>query len=149
MLERIRALREDLHAVLGAVADGGDVDPARLTALRDAGAAALLRAGQSAALPLRFAFGPARADDLPAGIALSVLDLLVVADLSRVRRCADDSCGWLYLDRSRRWCSSADCGNRHRVQQFAARARRPGASRRHGRTMPRPGDHTGATGRWR
>jgi len=128
VLERARALREDLHAVLSVVAGGEDVDPARLTALRDIGAAALLRARSRAALPLRFAFGPARADDIPEGIALSVLDLLVLTDLSRVRRCADDTCGWLYLDRSRnhsrRWCSSADCGNRHRVQQFAARARR-------------------------
>lgn len=50
-------------------------------------------------------------------IARSVADLLTTGDPSRVRQCADDrGCGWLFLDqsrnRSRRWCSMDDCGNR-------------------------------------
>ena len=46
-----------------------------------------------------------------------------VAD--RVRQCGDDDCGWLFLDRSkngsRRWCSSADCGNRARARRHYQR----------------------------
>lgn len=50
-------------------------------------------------------------------IARSAADLLAFGDPSRIRQCADDrGCGWLFLDRSRnrsrRWCSMEDCGNR-------------------------------------
>jgi predicted RNA-binding Zn ribbon-like protein len=50
-------------------------------------------------------------------IARSAADLLTSTRLSRVRQCADDrGCGWLFVDRSRnrsrRWCSMDDCGNR-------------------------------------
>ncbi len=44
----------------------------------------------------------------------------------RLGQCADDSCGWVFLDgsprRNRRWCSSASCGNRHRVRRHQERA---------------------------
>jgi predicted RNA-binding Zn ribbon-like protein len=53
------------------------------------------------------------------------LDALLTAPLGRIGVCADESCGWIFLDTSRglnrRWCSSADCGNRHRVQQYHRR----------------------------
>lgn len=46
---------------------------------------------------------------------------------ARLGRCADDDCGWAFHDTSRRgarrWCSSADCGNRHRVRRHYARTR--------------------------
>ncbi|RIL10843.1 MAG: hypothetical protein DCC75_03515 [Proteobacteria bacterium] len=42
-------------------------------------------------------------------------ELLTSDDLSRLRICAAEECGWLFLDRSkngtRRWCDMADCGN--------------------------------------
>lgn len=44
----------------------------------------------------------------------------------RLGQCADDSCGWVFLDgsprRNRRWCSSASCGNRHRVRRHQERS---------------------------
>jgi predicted RNA-binding Zn ribbon-like protein len=48
-------------------------------------------------------------------------DLLTGEDLSRVGRCADDNCGWLFFDtsrnHSRRWCSMKDCGNRAKARR--------------------------------
>ena len=40
--------------------------------------------------------------------------------------CADDTCGWLFLDttrnRTRRWCVMKECGNRSKVRRFRERA---------------------------
>jgi predicted RNA-binding Zn ribbon-like protein len=47
--------------------------------------------------------------------------------LARVRRCANSSCGWLFLDtsknHSRRWCSMSDCGNRAKARRHYSRRR--------------------------
>lgn len=56
-------------------------------------------------------------DGLLHGIARSAADLLTdPSRLSRLRMCATDGCGWLFLDESRgarrRWCSMQGCGNR-------------------------------------
>lgn len=66
-------------------------------------------------------------DDLTAprtAIAMLAHDL-VSSDLGDVRQCADEACGWVYLDRSprhnRRWCTAAGCGNRNRVARHQAR----------------------------
>ncbi|XXM72428.1 CGNR zinc finger domain-containing protein [Lysinibacillus sphaericus] len=53
----------------------------------------------------------------------SAVDLLVSKDdLERVKQCEGDPCGWLFFDtsrnRSRRWCSMADCGNRAKARRF-------------------------------
>lgn len=57
----------------------------------------------------------------------SAMDLLTSADLERVRECACESCGWLFLDtsknRSRRWCSMEACGNRTKARRHYARQR--------------------------
>jgi predicted RNA-binding Zn ribbon-like protein len=58
-------------------------------------------------------------------IALSAAELLTSPMSARVRECADDECGWLFLDlsknRSRRWCSMSDCGNLAKARRFQAR----------------------------
>lgn len=68
-----------------------------------------------------------RADDPGGAVRLAVWRLFEDEDLSRLRQCGDDGCGWLFLDRSkngsRRWCSSADCGNRARARRHYERAR--------------------------
>jgi predicted RNA-binding Zn ribbon-like protein len=50
---------------------------------------------------------------------------LITSDLHAARQCADDACGWVYLDTSPRhnriWCTAAGCGNRNRVARHAAR----------------------------
>ena len=42
----------------------------------------------------------------------------------RLGVCADEECRWAFIDTSKRgdriWCSSADCGNRHRARRHHA-----------------------------
>lgn len=61
-------------------------------------------------------------------VVRAAADLLTHPErLARVRACASDSCGWLFVDttknRSRRWCDMADCGNRAKVRRHYARTR--------------------------
>ena len=49
-------------------------------------------------------------------IVESAADALILAELARVRRCADPRCGRVFQDETkngrRRWCDMATCGNR-------------------------------------
>jgi predicted RNA-binding Zn ribbon-like protein len=74
-------------------------------------------------------FAPGQPLDTPLwAVALAIGELLVSADLGRVRECpGDDGCGWLFLDASRnggrRWCSMQVCGNRAKVRRHHGRER--------------------------
>jgi predicted RNA-binding Zn ribbon-like protein len=61
-------------------------------------------------------------------IMLAACELLESSQVERLRQCANHPCGWLFLDQSkngsRRWCSSAECGNATRVRRFRSRQRR-------------------------
>jgi predicted RNA-binding Zn ribbon-like protein len=128
----VRDLREQLHTVLSPLADGSgaptavDVAPRLNDRLTDAVAHSRL-----AGVPLRWAIEPVRPADVVRLLSLEVLDLLTLYDLARLRRCDGPGCGWVFLDRSRnhtrRWCSSADCGNRDRARRHYARHRAEGA----------------------
>ncbi|TWF75850.1 putative RNA-binding Zn ribbon-like protein [Pseudonocardia hierapolitana] len=132
-LERAHELREVLGDVFGAVADGADDIAGRWSRLRpfaaDAVAAAELDTRSGA-----YRWSWSGADD-PAvvlhPVATAATDLLVSAELGRVKRCA--RCPWLYVDRSknrsRRWCDMADCGTAEKMGRYVARraARRRGA----------------------
>lgn len=45
-----------------------------------------------------------------------------------LRECSDDTCAWLFIDRtknhSRRWCDVNTCGSRNRVREFRQRQKR-------------------------
>ncbi len=45
----------------------------------------------------------------------------------KLRRCIGEHCGWFFLDtsrnKSRRWCSMSDCGNRAKARRHRARQR--------------------------
>ena len=60
--------------------------------------------------------------------------LITSGDLSRLRECGGERCGWLFLDRSRnrsrQWCRMEDCGNVSKVRRF--RRRRAGRAVRLG-----------------
>jgi predicted RNA-binding Zn ribbon-like protein len=55
-------------------------------------------------------------------VARSATDLLTQGDLTRLRQCEGDDCGWIFEDtsrnRSRRWCEMRDCGNIAKVRRF-------------------------------
>jgi predicted RNA-binding Zn ribbon-like protein len=61
-------------------------------------------------------------------IALSALTLLTQADLSRIKQCQGDHCGWLFLDttknKSRRWCEMEVCGNRAKQKRHQSKLRK-------------------------
>lgn len=66
-------------------------------------------------------------DSMLAPITRSAGDLLTSDDLSRVRECDGDTCGWLFIDKSknhsRRWCAMNDCGNRAKARRHYKRVR--------------------------
>lgn len=71
-------------------------------------------------------FDPAgRLDGMLAVIAWSAIELLRSSDIGRVKTCGNDTCGWLFVDRSknrsRRWCEMSDCGNDEKARRFVAR----------------------------
>jgi predicted RNA-binding Zn ribbon-like protein len=70
-------------------------------------------------------------------IARAAGELLTSAARRRVRQCAGDACGWLFLDttrnHSRQWCDMRDCGNLAKVRRFRQRARRVAKGGRPGR----------------
>jgi predicted RNA-binding Zn ribbon-like protein len=62
-------------------------------------------------------------------IASAAADVLTSeADRGHLRECADDTCAWLFVDRtknhSRRWCDMATCGSRNKVREFRERQKR-------------------------
>ena len=67
----------------------------------------------------------------PSGALGSVLAELhhaaEVAKLDRLKMCASEECRWIFFDRSkpatRRWCSSALCGNRQKTRAYRGRQR--------------------------
>lgn len=60
-------------------------------------------------------------------VAQSAAELLTSSELDRVGMCPGDGCGWLFFDtsknRSRRWCSMEDCGNRAKARRHYQRKR--------------------------
>jgi predicted RNA-binding Zn ribbon-like protein len=127
-LRRAIEIRELIYRIFSAVAGGrtparGDLErlhAERIEALRHA------TVQWSGALASTFA----GCDNLLTPVypvVLSAVELLESDELAKVRQCANDPCGWLFVDRSRngsrRWCSSSDCGNESRVRRFRARTR--------------------------
>ncbi len=60
-----------------------------------------------------------------APVIWSAADLLTHAGERRIRRCANDKCRWVFVDRSkggtRRWCDMNSCGNRAKAHRHYAR----------------------------
>ena len=58
-------------------------------------------------------------------ITVSATELLVNGDISRLEKCGNDVCNWLFLDtsrnRRRHWCDMKDCGNLAKVRHFRAK----------------------------
>ena len=58
-------------------------------------------------------------------IAHSGAELFTTGDLSRLRECCGEECGWLFEDtsknRSRQWCDMQDCGNLAKVRRYRTR----------------------------
>jgi predicted RNA-binding Zn ribbon-like protein len=123
LLRRTRQLREALHAIWtgrGSVGEAEKVAAAYRSALRgrcldlDGNVGGWHDGALKAQTPLD-------------RLAVESVTLLTTVPFARIKRCGDAACGWLFLDAShrqnRRWCSTADCGNRARVRSFYRRTR--------------------------
>ena len=70
-----------------------------------------------------------RLDQILCSVADSAAKMLTTGDLTRLRQCPGEDCGWLVDDasrnRSRQWCDMKDCGNVAKVRRFRSRLRSP------------------------
>lgn len=128
-------LREMLWRTMSAVAEGAAPAREDVAALNKAlastpGRRELEAAGEGFAWALG-AEG-ATAPLLLAPVLWSAGDLLVGPRRSRVRRCGNERCLFLFLDDSksgnRRWCSMQSCGNRAKAHRHYLRRRESGGN---------------------
>jgi len=118
------AFREALYNVLAAASSNRRARPADLAVVNDHVAdtfkgAALAQAGERFSLETR---AEEWLDAVLRPVTRAAVDLLTSDDVTRVGRCADEECAWLFLDttrsRTRRWCDMRVCGNRSKVRRF-------------------------------
>lgn len=127
-LTRVRSLREDLYELFLAIAEGRDVEAARVARLgrlwRAARSHQELTKGERG-VELRLVSNASEFDHLLWPVVLSAVELLTSDRLHFIRRCAE--CDWLFLDESkngsRRWCKST-CGSRARSRERYKRRQR-------------------------
>jgi predicted RNA-binding Zn ribbon-like protein len=120
------ALREDVYQLGAAIAANRPAPRAPVESLAHSHARTLARASLT---PIGAHFGwswrprEAPVEAILGPISLSALTLLQQADLTRVKQCQGEKCGWLFFDatknKSRRWCEMEICGNRAKQKRFA------------------------------
>jgi predicted RNA-binding Zn ribbon-like protein len=128
VLDRAMALREAIYRIFSAVSEQDAPHAADVAILNDALSSAMSRA-RLVRTESGFAWNWAREegalDQMLWPIARSAAELLTSDELDSVRECANDTCGWLFVDtsknHSRRWCSMSDCGNRAKARRHYAR----------------------------
>ncbi|MEV6823651.1 ABATE domain-containing protein [Amycolatopsis sp. NPDC051102] len=117
-LRRAKQLREAIHAVFAAIAQGEEPPDPALGQLQDAYAEAMRHATLiSTPTGLDWSWSPrGEFDCLLWPIARSAAEAAINADFGRIKECRghNGSCGWLFYDTSknglRRWCSMTACG---------------------------------------
>lgn len=128
---RAIALREAIYRLVTSV-DGGEVSAADLEVLNreaaEAGRQLRITPGREG---FTWGWECTELDRVIWPVARDAAELLVSSELARVGGCAGESCDWLYLDtsrnRSRRWCTMADCGNRAKARRHYHRAKAAGS----------------------
>ncbi len=120
-----RELREALYNVFRAVAEERRPRPADLERVNRAVAATYGGAALTAAAGKRFTLETGAGDGLErvmSTVVRSAVELLTSDQVLQIGRCADETCGWVFLDttrsHTRRWCDMKSCGNRNKVRRF-------------------------------
>jgi len=129
VLHRAIALREALHRILKATVIESAPRSVDLEILNDE----LVKARKNERLintDKGFTWewiGETALDRMLWPVAQSAAEFLSTGDLSRLRECGGEECGWLFEDtsrnRSRQWCHMQDCGNLAKVRRFRSRLR--------------------------
>jgi predicted RNA-binding Zn ribbon-like protein len=130
-LNTARSLREAIFDVFQNLSNGHEANPTDLATIATLRVEGMTHASLLAR-PEGFVFAIAPEVESLARplwlIAESATQVLLSNDWRRVRLCPGDACGWLFLDGTkngnRRWCDSADCGNRARGRAYTQRHRR-------------------------
>lgn len=129
-LQTAVCLREAIHQLFVGIAEGGAIPVESLSALN-----AILARGLAhrriAASESGFGWvweAEGQELDIPLwSVALNAAELLASDDVRRVRQCAGDDCGFLFLDKGRgpgrRWCDMAECGNRAKARRHYRRTK--------------------------
>jgi predicted RNA-binding Zn ribbon-like protein len=131
ILENALKLREGLYRVFAALSTSSQPKSSDVDLLNRALADAMSRARLDATAN-GFVWGwdqeKDALDQMLAPIARSAAELLTSNELVRVRECSGDTCGWLFIDKSknhsRRWCAMNDCGNRAKARRHYKRISR-------------------------
>jgi predicted RNA-binding Zn ribbon-like protein len=128
VLHRAIALREALHRIFKAIVTDSVPQSSDLEIVNDE----LLRARKNEKListdtGFRWEWmgDDTALDRMLWSVAQSAAEFLSAGDLSRLRECGGEQCGWLFEDtsrnRTRQWCHMQDCGNLAKVRRFRTR----------------------------
>ena len=128
VFDRAIALREALYRILKAIMTGRRPQTVDLETVNDE----LLRARtherlthEANGFTWEWVGSEAALDRMLWSIAHSAAELLTTADLSRLRECCGEECGWVFEDtsrnRSRQWCDMQNCGNLAKVRRYRTR----------------------------
>ena len=127
VLAQARELRAVGHAILSALARGKPPGEMALRAFNQA----LALGTPSLGLEVRRGrlgwvhVSEVAAETILHRLAWGMALFLTSPELDRLGLCANAECGWLFLDttknRSRRWCSMAECGSRAKARRHYAR----------------------------
>ena len=129
-LLQARGVREALYALFSAAAANDPPPPAALATLNRALVDAMAQPRLTASSG-RFTWQWTGSNALLSPVwpvVRSAAELLTsTEELGRVRECAAEDCGWLFLDTSRnrirRWCDMRVCGNRNKARRYYQRQR--------------------------
>jgi predicted RNA-binding Zn ribbon-like protein len=124
------ALRESIYRIFLAIGEGRAPPPGDLEIFNRALVDTPQRRGISArggAYSWVVAAPSTSLGGVLAPVIWSAADLLTHASDRRIRRCANDKCRWVFIDRSkggtRRWCNMSSCGNRAKSHRHYARTK--------------------------
>jgi predicted RNA-binding Zn ribbon-like protein len=130
-LIRAKELREELFALVSAVASGNAPPKSAMVALREhwlAGVDAHELRFESGRVITDIRADAADFDLIAAIVAYRMVEHVMPLPVDRLRVCGGKNCSWVFIDSSkagrRRWCDMAVCGNVAKAQRFYARSRR-------------------------
>lgn len=128
---RALAWREAIYRVFTSLAGDGVPAASDLAALHAGRLKALQQAklnwDASGKLELEWSADPVDLERPLYPVILAAFQLLDSPGRARLHQCGNHPCGWLFIDTTRsgtrRWCSSAECGNASRVRRFREKRR--------------------------
>ncbi|WP_439648435.1 CGNR zinc finger domain-containing protein [Bacillus cabrialesii] len=117
-LQRIHQFRAELRKHFECIAEGSEPSPAFISFLQN----------QITAAPFSYQIIDDKLARIPNGkpddsilslIAYDALWLIHTKEIQQLKRCANEKCILLFLDKTgrRKWCSMKICGNRHKVSR--------------------------------